>query len=651
MSNNIENPNTVLRDSSGNELLSVDLDNTGGVSKVLGVTLRGLANGAPVELGTITNPFYTSPAPQPSVSGALAALNAAVTIPSVASLSYGISVTGGSFVATLTPEFTNDGTNWFPCRVVNRSTNDILTSITTEDNYFFYDIGGSVQLRVRVTAYTSGLPVVVLTGTMLETKELLNYSGTDNDAAPPSRHLSLGTLTSVDGTLRALRQSNAAPTGAEFGLISRSISYGDGRDEYQPESPAGASTGPAQARIDPDGRVQGYASVLTNEGSFREDFKSGTLNTRWTSTAVSGGTVGTPTNSFIALLVPTTNGARAALFGTVNADVGPMTTTFYAALDQRRANQTIMLGVAENDNPITPGASAVFAFQGTVNTQVICASGSSSAAADIQQTTVTLPNGLNTSQSLRYKIDYSLTQVTFSISSGIGDDVIVARHQLHLPEDTALLGPVASIINTGVTAGTTTLTLDGAYFANWNRLQIDSDYAGEPLPIRKPAAPVTYSAAATNFAPPASPTDVFTITGSASKTIRIKRIAFTMTQTTAAARDVLVIKRSTANSGGTSSTPGVVTHDSSSPAATAVVRNYTANPTLGTTVGTMRARKVFVSTPTGNNSNCDEFIVDYGDDQRQAPVLRGTNEVLSVNLNGVTSAGNLASANIEWTEE
>lgn len=47
----------VLRDSTGNELATFDLDNTGGASPVLGVTLRQLSNGSPVEIGSEANPL------------------------------------------------------------------------------------------------------------------------------------------------------------------------------------------------------------------------------------------------------------------------------------------------------------------------------------------------------------------------------------------------------------------------------------------------------------------------------------------------------------------------------------------------------------------------------------------------------------------
>lgn len=159
----------------------------------------------------------------------------------------------------------------------------------------------------------------------------------------------------------------------------------------------------------------------------------------------------------------------------------------------------------------------------------------------------------------------------------------------------------------------------------------------------------TYSASAVALGVASSPTDVFTITGSASKTIRITRLAVTGTQTTGAMRDVLIIKRSAANTGGTSATPTIASHDSTAAAATAVVRSYTANPSgLGVSVGTIRAQKLFISATT---AVAGEFIMDWGPRNGQAVVLRGTSEVLAVNLNSVTSTGNSITVSIEWTEE
>jgi hypothetical protein len=161
-------------------------------------------------------------------------------------------------------------------------------------------------------------------------------------------------------------------------------------------------------------------------------------------------------------------------------------------------------------------------------------------------------------------------------------------------------------------------------------------------------AKTTFSAGVAGITVAATPTDVFTITGSATKTIRVTLIAIDGTETTATQRNVLLIKRSSANSGGTSTTLADVSHDSTNAAGTATVRYYTANPTLGTTVGTMRASRLYVGTTT---SVSDEVVWDFGDRPAQAIVLRGTGDVLAVNLGGVTSAGNSFNMYIEWTEE
>lgn len=160
----------------------------------------------------------------------------------------------------------------------------------------------------------------------------------------------------------------------------------------------------------------------------------------------------------------------------------------------------------------------------------------------------------------------------------------------------------------------------------------------------------TYSASITGLAAALTPTDVFTLTGSATKTIRVISIEFSGTQTTSAVRDVLLLKRSTANTAGTSTTLTNVPHDSTDAAATATVRAYTANPTLGTLVGQISSKKVDLEA-TNLVGAADSQTWVFGEGPIKAIVLRGTSEVFAVNLNSVTSAGNSLNINIEWTEE
>lgn len=159
-----------------------------------------------------------------------------------------------------------------------------------------------------------------------------------------------------------------------------------------------------------------------------------------------------------------------------------------------------------------------------------------------------------------------------------------------------------------------------------------------------PAGPV-YSASGVGVVAVSGATDIFTITGSATKNVRIHNIMLTGTLATAAVRDILVIKRSTANTGGTSATPTVVSLDSNSAAGTAVVRTYTANPSgLGTTVGTVRVRRVGVPLASAATIDVAEFAFTV------PLTLRGTGQVLAVNLNGVTNAVTW-SGYFEWSED
>lgn len=159
----------------------------------------------------------------------------------------------------------------------------------------------------------------------------------------------------------------------------------------------------------------------------------------------------------------------------------------------------------------------------------------------------------------------------------------------------------------------------------------------------------TYSAVAGAFVPPSSATDVFTITGSATKTILITKIRVTATTTSGSAIKVTfcAVKRSTPDSGGTRVAATVVPHDSTFPAGTATVGHYTANPTLGAIVGNVRCMTGAVA---GTGVSGGDITFEFGDDHNMPMVLRGTSEQLAINLNGATITGPVMSISVEWNE-
>jgi hypothetical protein len=160
----------------------------------------------------------------------------------------------------------------------------------------------------------------------------------------------------------------------------------------------------------------------------------------------------------------------------------------------------------------------------------------------------------------------------------------------------------------------------------------------------------TYRAVITNLSVASSPTDIFNLSGSATKTIYVKRIAMTGTKTTSGSLRVDLVKRSTANSGGTS--VGLTEHplDSSSPTATGVAVAYTANTTVGTGVIIGTKRTAWLSDTAAIDLTPLEW--NFGEwGPSSFAILRGTAQSLSLNLGGITQTGGVAAIEVEWMEQ
>lgn len=145
-------------------------------------------------------------------------------------------------------------------------------------------------------------------------------------------------------------------------------------------------------------------------------------------------------------------------------------------------------------------------------------------------------------------------------------------------------------------------------------------------------------------------TDVCTLTGSATKTIRVRRIYYNMIATTAVTDPVAILKRSTANSAGTSFSMIPVPYDSRNSAATATVLMYTANPTTGTLVGVLADPMFSVGNLTTGGAQGFPSEFQFGR-LGQPILLRGIAEVLAINLNSQGYSGNLTTCGFEWTED
>ena len=167
----------------------------------------------------------------------------------------------------------------------------------------------------------------------------------------------------------------------------------------------------------------------------------------------------------------------------------------------------------------------------------------------------------------------------------------------------------------------------------------------------------TYGVSTTPFTPPATPTDMATLTGSGSKTIYVYGVTIATTQTTAGVNRIYLIKRSAANTGGTSAAPTIVPYDSGSAGATATALSYTVNPgALGAAVGNIAVMNVnspILATGITYGQGCVDMYARTTPFTLDTPIiLRGTTQVLAVNFNGAAlPAGLSVIVNFIWTEE
>lgn len=158
----------------------------------------------------------------------------------------------------------------------------------------------------------------------------------------------------------------------------------------------------------------------------------------------------------------------------------------------------------------------------------------------------------------------------------------------------------------------------------------------------------TYSTAFTITPATSTPTDIVQIIGSATTSVSIQRIRISGLLGTAGQVLTLLQKRSSVNTGGTSTTSTMVQHDAADVVATSVCSLYTVNPTsLGTSVGNIRMEYIPMGPVTGVVNS-----VEFNFAERGKPIiLTGVTQALAINLNSITIAPTSVAVEIEFTEE
>jgi len=140
--------------------------------------------------------------------------------------------------------------------------------------------------------------------------------------------------------------------------------------------------------------------------------------------------------------------------------------------------QTKKTIIGLRDNWANPNFSVEIEMSGTDNSIIKFVTSSSANALDIKSTDITLPNNLLSSDLINYKIDLSSSQAILSVNN-----IICAKHNIHIPGPYDKLNLVSGIINSS-TVTNTILSIDSIYFSNVDIVEISSEFSGEPIHIK-----------------------------------------------------------------------------------------------------------------------------------------------------------------------
>lgn len=163
-----------------------------------------------------------------------------------------------------------------------------------------------------------------------------------------------------------------------------------------------------------------------------------------------------------------------------------------------------------------------------------------------------------------------------------------------------------------------------------------------------------YRAAKTALTPVATPTVVFQIAGSATKTVRVKKIAVHGSATAYGQMPCTLYRASDAGTVGSAVLTAISAGkaDSGSAAATAVVAtvgtaNYTTVPLAAGIIGARRVDFAPLTTAaTSSGSAATVWTFD------RAVVLRGVAEILAINFNSTAVvSGGVLDLEVEWEED
>ena len=141
------------------------------------------------------------------------------------------------------------------------------------------------------------------------------------------------------------------------------------------------------------------------------------------------------------------------------------------------------------------------------------------------------------------------------------------------------------------------------------------------------------------------------IQGSATKTVRIKRIGIWGQAGTKFYTELQLLRSTTISGSGTPVAASLNPYDINDPVATAVVNSYAAAATFGTGHLLLGAKPLSISPPAAGAVGPVETIWDFATREDKALILRGVGDVIQI-YNTITGLGTATFGfEVEWEED
>lgn len=158
----------------------------------------------------------------------------------------------------------------------------------------------------------------------------------------------------------------------------------------------------------------------------------------------------------------------------------------------------------------------------------------------------------------------------------------------------------------------------------------------------------TYGAAS-SFTLAATPTVVWELAGSATRTVHVRSVSISCTKTADGIANVQLIKYSAAATGGTAVATTEVSYDTANAANTAQARHFTAEPTPGAAVGTVAIKQGIFAAPAGT-ATVVPTVFTFGEGMEQQLILRGVAQNVAINMGAATLTGAICAVTARWME-